>query len=177
MNRRQLEHAIVEIGEGLGLDYFYIVSSAAILASLPDLRDADLTATRDVDMVPNPSNPDDINRWADQVDVDLGEGSVFDLENGFYVQGLDRRSPTGAPTGWKDRAVWVTARNTTALCMEKHDLAISKYGAGREQDLTFTAALARHGLVQESTLLERVEGLDVPEERAERIRTLIKRDF
>ena len=73
--------------------------------------------------------------------------------------------------------VGVTVRNTTALCMEKHDLAISKYGAGREQDLTFTAALARHGLVQKAILLDRVERLDVPEARAERIRALIKRDF
>ncbi len=177
MNRRQLEHAIVEIGERFPLDYFYIIGSSAILAELPDLTDADLVGTRDVDMIPNPPNPDDIDRLANQVDNVLGEGSQFDLEQGFYVQGLDMNSPTYAPPGWKDRTVPVTVKGVTALCMEKHDLAISKYGAGREQDLAFTAALARHGLVQKSILLERVRELDVPEKRVERIRALVERDF
>lgn len=44
---------------------------------------------------------------------------------------------------------------TEGLCLEVHDLAISKYVAGREKDLAFTAVLARHGLTRKHTLLER----------------------
>lgn len=177
MNRRQLEHAIVEIGERFGLDYFYIIGSAAILAELPDLTDADLVGTRDVDLVPNPPDLGDVARLADQIDFVMGEGSDFDREHGYYVQGCDMTTPTFAPPGWKDRLVGVTVRNTTALCMEKHDLAVSKYGAGREQDLTFCAALAHQGLVEESILLERLDKLDLSGRRADRIRGLIRQDF
>lgn len=177
MNRGQLEHAIIEIGERFGLDYFYIIGSAAILGSLPDQTDADLIGTRDVDVIPNPADPEKIARLADQVDFVLGEGSAFDHEHGYYVQGLDMNSPTYAPPGWTDRAVPVKAGYTTALCMETHDLAVSKYGAGREQDLTFTAALVRHGLVRKSLLLARASQLDAGEQRLERIRVRIERDF
>ena len=37
------------------------------------------------------------------------------------------------------------------LCLEPHDLAISKYAAGREKDLVFTRELARRGLVSAFT--------------------------
>ena len=40
----------------------------------------------------------------------------------------------------------------TGLCLEVHDLAISKYVAGRPKDLAFTEALAQHGLTRRPTL-------------------------
>jgi hypothetical protein len=43
------------------------------------------------------------------------------------------------------------------LCLEVHDLAISKYVAGREKDLSFTFELARHGMTNKSVLLERLK--------------------
>ncbi len=43
------------------------------------------------------------------------------------------------------------------LCLEAHDLAISKYVAGREKDLSFTFELARHGITKKSVLLARLK--------------------
>ncbi len=42
------------------------------------------------------------------------------------------------------------------LCLDAHDLAISKYVAGREKDLSFTLELARHGITNKHVLLERL---------------------
>jgi hypothetical protein len=42
------------------------------------------------------------------------------------------------------------------LCLEAHDLAISKYIAGRQKDLSFTCELARHGIMSKSVVLERL---------------------
>jgi hypothetical protein len=46
---------------------------------------------------------------------------------------------------------------SVGLCLEAHDLAISKYIAGREKDLSFTFELARHGITSKSVLLERLK--------------------
>ena len=53
------------------------------------------------------------------------------------------------PAGWKDRLIPVRNKNTgagTALCLEIHDLAVSKLVAGREKDLSFVGGLLRHHL-------------------------------
>jgi len=45
---------------------------------------------------------------------------------------------------------------TSGLCLEVHDLAISKYAAGRGKDLDFTRVLARHGMTNEKVLVGRL---------------------
>ena len=42
------------------------------------------------------------------------------------------------------------------LCIEVHDLAISKYVAGREKDVEYTRSLALHGLTERAVLLGRL---------------------
>jgi len=49
-----------------------------------------------------------------------------------------------------------TTAGTSGLCLEVHDLAVSKYAAGREEDLDFTRELARHGMTAEKVLLSRL---------------------
>jgi hypothetical protein len=40
-----------------------------------------------------------------------------------------------------------TARAATRLCVDVHDLPLSKYAAGREKDVEFNRELVRHGIV------------------------------
>jgi hypothetical protein len=42
VNRQQLEHVILEVGKRTGEEYFYIIGSAAIFASVPDASGAAL---------------------------------------------------------------------------------------------------------------------------------------
>ena len=53
------------------------------------------------------------------------------------------------------------------LCLEIHDLVISKYVAGREKDMEFARAVISHGLVAQDTLQSRLEATpidDLPHE-------------
>jgi hypothetical protein len=177
MNRRDLERAVAEIGHRTQLDYFYVVASAAVFASVQDMGDEALTATRDVDVIPSPPLAADIERFIDQIDFVLGEGSPFDEENGWYVQGVDFSTPGFAPRDWKDRVIPVRQAGFTGLCMEIHDLAISKYGIGREKDLQFTRVLAQHGRIDKLTLLQRAERVDADKVLLRRIKARIKTDF
>jgi hypothetical protein len=45
----------------------------------------------------------------------------------------------------------------TGLCLDVHDLVLSKYAAGRERDKDFNQALIRHGCVSRRKLSVRPE--------------------
>jgi len=159
VTRDHLRHLILEIGTRFDLDYFYIIGAASILASI-EAPDPQLTLTRDVDVIPNVEPDSRVRAMADQIDRVIGEGSEFDEEHGYYAQGVDFATPTFAPRGWRARCVPVRVKEFTALCMEPHDLVISKLGAGREKDLEFARVAARCEVIQQSTMNERLTLVD-----------------
>lgn len=165
------------MGRRIKLDYFYVIGSAAVFASVPNAVDTAVAATRDVDIIPSPTDSSKIAALADQIDFILGEGPDFDNENGFYVQGLDNTTPTFAPKNWLERAIPIRTGGYTSLCMEVHDLALSKYGAGREKDLAFTRALACGGHIQKPVLLERLREVPTGQAKLELMRSRIQSDF
>lgn len=177
MNRRQLEHIIREVGRRTGEEYFYIIGSAAVLAILPDATDAALVGTRDVDVLPAPVDASKTEALADQLDWVLGEGSDFEIEHGYYVQGVTQATPTYAPQGWQARAIPIRVDSYTGLCMEVHDLTLSKYGAGREKDLEFTRVLAGTGVLGKDVLLQRLNDVKAEDTLQSVIRARIERDF
>jgi hypothetical protein len=63
------------------------------------------------------------------------------------------------------------------MCLEPHDLVLSKYVAGREKDRDYVRAAARHRLVESAVLLQRLEGISVPPDSRQRIRQQIQADF
>lgn len=165
MRREQLQHVILEIGERFGLTEFYVIGSAAILAAAPDPDRTELVATRDVDVLPVVDDP----RLSDQISFVIGEGSAFDEEHGYYAQGVDHRTAKFAPAGWRERAIPVVVERFRALCMEPHDLVLSKLGAGRDKDLQFARAAADSGLVSVAVLRERLKNIAASDEQLRRI--------
>jgi hypothetical protein len=163
--RHQLQHVILEIGRRFDVRDFHIIGSAAILAVLPDPPEGALTATRDVDVIP----PDDDERLGDRISFVLGEASDFDVEYGYYAQGVTSRTPTFAPGGWQARAVPVRVETYTGWCMEVHDLVLSKLGAGRGKDLDFAASAAAIGLLRRDELLTRLKEVRCTDEDRQRI--------
>ena len=84
------------------------------------------------------------------------------------------------PKGWKGRLVNLPAGETEGvrgLCLDPHDLAISKYVARRGKDILFTRALAQRGCVDRATLLALIESTPVDEAARTRIRQYIADDF
>jgi hypothetical protein len=143
---------ILEIGERSALTEVFVIGSSAILAVLPEPPEGILTATRDVDIIP----PNGDERMADRISFVIGEASPFDVEYGYYAQGVSFKIPTYAPSGWQARTVDLPVGKIVAHCMESHDVVLSKLGAGREKDLEFASAAAALSLVERSVLFGRL---------------------
>ena len=113
------------------------------------------------------------------MDGSIGEGSFFHESFGYYAQGVSPQTAT-LPAGWEGRLISVSNANTggvEGLCLEVHDLAISKYVAGREKDLEFTRELARHRMTDRSQLLERLGRTRLTKAQRGLVEARIARDF
>lgn len=164
MRRDQLEHLIRAAGAVLGEQTVIIIGSQAILASFPDPSAPDLTRSMEADILPL-DDPDGTK--ADLVDGVLGAGSIFDDSFGVHADGVGPETAV-LPAGWRDRLVPVLNANTngiTGLCLEAHDLVVSKLAAGRHKDTEFARAAIGDGLVGSAVLRHRIQLLDVDDER------------
>src|SRR5690242_4158470 len=173
MQRSELEHLIRAAGSIADDTEIVIIGSQSILGQFPDAP-AKLLVSAEADVFP-------LNRpeLADLIDGSIGEGSPFHELYGYYAQGVDERTAT-LPRGWRERLVKVSNPNTrgvVGLCLEVHDLAISKYAAGREKDRQFTQELARQGMVRRDTLTARERETDLPAELRKLVKARIDRDF
>ena len=93
------------------------------------------------------------------MDGGIGEESRFHETFGVYGQGVGL-STAILPAGWQDRLVAFDdpeALPSKAVCLEPHDLVVSKLVAGREKDYGFARALLEAGLVRVAILRERAE--------------------
>jgi hypothetical protein len=152
VTRTQLEHIIRAAGAIADDSDVIVIGSQAILGSFPNAP-GEFLVSNEADVYPLTH----VER-SDLIDSTIGEGSPFQREFGYYAHGIDHTTAV-LPEGWRDRLVLVTSENTRFVrgwCLEVHDLAISKYAAGREKDLQFTAALARHRMVSSAVLLQRL---------------------
>ena len=163
MRRPQLEH-IIRAATGItGATQWVIVGSQAVLGQYPQSPD-DLLVSVEADVF-SLREPAD----SDLVDGSIGEGSPFHQTFGYYAHGV---SPETAvlPEGWRDRLIPIHNANTgggTGLCLEVHDLAVSKLVAGREKDLTFVGGLLRHHLARPETIRARLNATQLAAERQE----------
>ena len=161
MQRHELEHIIRASAGITGRSRFIIVGSQAVLGQFPDAP-SELLVSYEADIY----CPDDPEA-TDLIDGTIGELSPFEQSFRYYAHGV---GPVTAivPSGWEKRLIPVHSEFTggaTALCLEVHDLAISKLVAGREKDFDFVAALLRHRMVEHHLLCERLAVTDLHPER------------
>ena len=173
MYRNQLQHVIIEIGRRFDLKDIYIVGSAAILATMPDPPEGELTATRDVDVIP----PRDEEHLADQISFVLGEASDFDAQYGYYAQGVTSKTVEYAPIDWRSRTIDIKVGGIVGRCMDPTDLILSKLGAGRPKDLEFARAAAKLGLSDAKILLDRLVHVQCSEQLRRLMTDRIKASF
>lgn len=171
MRPDQLDHAIRAVTDILGEDTVIIIGSQSVLGSFA-FEELPPQATRSIEVDVLPLD-DPTEAKADEVDGAIGEGSSFQSLHGFYVQGVGQDTAT-LPAGWRDRLVPVANEATlgrTGLCLEIHDLCISKLVADRDKDRAFCAAVIEHGLVSIPTLIERLHETEVDDQVRARITT------
>jgi hypothetical protein len=173
MKRSELEHLIRAAGRIAEDREIVVIGSQAILGQFPNAP-PELCRSMEGDIYPK-NNPE----RADKVDGAIGEGSKFHEQFGYYAQGVAPDTAT-LPRGWQRRLVRVSNQNTggcAGLCLEVHDLAISKYVAGREKDLEFTRELARYAMTDQCILLKRLAATKLDAAVAKIVRGRIDRDF
>ena len=173
MKRSELEHVIRASGAIADDDEIIVIGSQSILGQFPDAP-ARLLASMETDIYPK-NKPN----LAEMVDGSIGEGSFFHAEFGYYAQGVGPNTAV-LPAGWQDRLVSIKNENTsgvTGLCLDVHDLAISKYVAGRPKDLEFTSELARLKMIDRSTLKQRLKKTELSRSERSRIKSRIEASF
>ena len=173
MTRSDLEHLIRAAGKIAGERELVIIGSQAVLGQFPEAQGI-LSRSMEADLYPL-SRPE----LADGIDGAIGEGSAFHRTHGYYAQGVGPDTAT-LPKNWRKRLVRIENPNTggfAGLCLEVHDLAISKYVAGREKDREFTRALARYEMTNKVTLLDRLAATKLDPAVAKLVKGRIERDF
>ena len=161
MNRAQLEHIIRASAGITGAQEFIVVGSQAILGQFPEAP-PELLISIEADIFSFDNSAD-----SELIDGSIGEGSPFHQTFGYYAHGVGKETAV-LPAGWRDRLVPLQNNNTgggTGLCLEVHDLAVSKLVAGREKDLTFLAGLVRHEMVVTDTLRHRLDQTEIDARR------------
>ena len=173
MKRSELEHVIRASGAIADDNELIIIGSQSILGQYPDAP-AELLVSMETDLYPR-NKPE----LAELVDGSIGEGSFFHEQFGYYAQGVGPETAV-LPTGWEQRLVEINNENTNGivgLCLEVHDLAISKYVAGRPKDLEFTRGLARAEMTGCEELGQRLTKTRLPRAARATIEARIAADF
>jgi Nucleotidyltransferase of unknown function (DUF6036) len=173
LNRKQLEHVVRAAADIADDQELIVLGSQAVLGQFPDAPPS-LLASEEADLYPK-NKPE----LADLIDGTIGELSPFHDTFGYYAHGIAETTAI-LPARWKDRLIPVRNANTrgaTGWCLEIHDLVISKLVAGREKDLEFALEAARHGLVAEAELRERLAATELIEEVRNLVSSRVTRLF
>lgn len=169
MLRSELEHVIRASGEIADDGEIIIIGSQAILGQFPDAP-VRLLMSMEADLYPK-NRPE----RSDLVDGAIGEGSSFHELHGYYAQGVGPETAV-LPNGWRNRLVSIRNENTsgvTGLCLDVHDLAISKMVAQRSKDLEFIQELVRYDMIQKKMMLKRLRATELEESVRKGIATRI----
>ena len=172
MKKQQLDHVLRAAGRITGEKQFVIVGSQSLHGRYPDAAD-EIVHSAEVDLIAK--NAPQRTEWLNAI----GQDSPFHEAFGYYADPVDETTAT-LPRGWKGRLVNLPPGDTEGvrgLCLDPHDLAISKYVARREKDRAFTRELARRALVDRERLLALVDKTPVGEDVRARIRADIATDF
>ncbi|HEV8577826.1 MAG TPA: DUF6036 family nucleotidyltransferase [Thermoanaerobaculia bacterium] len=173
MTREQLEHLIRAAADIVADDEIVVIGSQAILGQFPNAPKSMLLSD-EADIFPQ-NQP----ARADVIEGSIGELSPFHETFGYYAHGVAEETAR-LPQGWRERLVVVQNANTRGvkgLCLEIHDLLVSKAIAGRDKDLTFLRDAAIHEMADPEILLRRLDTVDVDPMVREKARSVIERAF
>jgi len=155
MKRKEIEHLIRAAGAITESDEIVVIGSQSILGTYPQAPEA-LLQSREADLIPI-KHPE----RADLIDGVIGELSPFDETFGYYADGVDKTTAI-LPDGWETRLVKIANDNTNdivGLCLEPHDLMVSKLYAGREKDIDFVSVAIDANIVDIDLIRSRITGI------------------
>lgn len=152
--------AAKEISERTGLKELNLLGSGSFIAfANPHSQgQVELTKTYDLDFSVRSSDisPAVIGKTVGE----LGRGSAFSEDNGFYIEVLPTEFHE-MPDGWESRAKPIKFDDVKVLAISPSDLAVNKLLATRSKDLEFVASLERESVVSREELREIAKDLGV----------------
>jgi uncharacterized nucleotidyltransferase DUF6036 len=165
MKREDFEH-VLRAAAGIVNDELVVVGSQVVLVDHPEAP-PELLMSMEVDLYPR-GQPE----RADEIDANLGDGSLFHETFGYYAHGVGPETVIG-PAGWEGRLrplelVGHKGERVVARCLEMHDLVLAKLAAGREHDYEFVEGALRANLVDRDQVRLGVDWM--PEPHRQRVR-------
>ena len=141
-----------------------MIGSQAILGQFPEGAPARAVVSMEADLLPI-----DAPEMSDMLTGAIGELSSFHDTFGYFGDGVSIEAAV-LPDGWRERLI-------IGLCLEVHELVISKYAAGRDKDREFCAALVESGLVDQGILQNRLASTPLDTDNRVRIERWIATDY
>ena len=171
MKKSQLDHVLRAAKSITGEDKFIIIGSQSLHAKGVDVDSLLTSAEADIYLPGAGRKTELLNS--------IGEGSQFHETFGYYADPVDEQTAV-LPGKWKQRLVNLPPGDTDGargLCLDPHDMAVSKYIAGGEKDLRLLEGLVGLGVLDEETLLRRLHETPVDEARRAAAQSRIARHF
>lgn len=173
MRREDFNHVIAAAAQVVEEREIVVIGSQAILGAVEE-PPSSLLVSMEADVYPR-NDP----AKATAIDANLGDGSAFHGTYGYYAHGVGPETAK-APAGWTDRLVSVEIPprvgqedGVIALCLEAHDLVLSKCVAGRDRDWDFVRDAIGADLVHVGELVSRTDDLPVSTSDREHIRKML----
>jgi hypothetical protein len=173
MNRDQLEHVIRAAATIADDDEIIVIGSQSVLGQFPNAPD-ELCVSNEADIYPR-KHPE---RW-ELIDGSIGELSPFHETFGYYGQGVEPGTAM-LPVDWESRLIIICGpgtRGAKGLCLEIHDLIVSKAVACRDKDHRFIRTAARAGLFDKAEVIRRADKTNIPHELRASIMPLLHFDI
>jgi hypothetical protein len=161
MTREQLEHVIRAAAAITNEKSFVVIGSQAVLLPYPDAH-PELRVSRELDLYPAMAP-----EKSDLIEGAIGALSQFDETFGYYADGVGPETAV-MPADWINRSSLHYLGDTTVVCPDMHDLAVSKCVAQRTKDARFIVVMLKEGMISSATLEQRIRQLE-PERPIEAI--------
>lgn len=143
MELKDLRRLFSRARELSGHSEFVVVGSNSVLGVMDhESIPARMTQSNDVDAYTksDPARVFDLGR-------ELGQGSAFEMEYGFYLDPISPALPT-LPDGWKDRLFRTDLDDGLVVYfLDPNDAAVSKYARGEPRDREWLQAGLGSGLL------------------------------
>ena len=139
LERSELEHLRRAASEIIDERQFIVIGSQSILGKYPNAPE-ELLRSREADFIAK--NKPESTRMLEAI----GEASRFYETHGYYADPVDSGTAV-LPKDWKSRLVNVSSPRTkgvSGLCLDPHDLFISKVAASRDKDIEFVKVMIKH---------------------------------
>ena len=157
-----LKAAVLKLAEITGEKSFVIVGSGSLAITAPQNYQS-LARTDDVDMWPRDNEAAGLDICIEE----LGEGSRFHAEYGFYIERVGSWTLLTQPVGWEARATRVIFDDVEVLALGLLDLVYNKLEANRKKDRIFLKNAIDNALIDiielKKFILENAPNDDVKE--------------